>query len=118
VVGEEAEEVRRPVEDMEAADEGRVGEEEASALADEGGVGRREPPRRRGDGEEEAACASAESGGCRRGGEGDREEKNFGRGKKHLEVSSSAENSARSPLICNRTSHDFLMTWIALLKPF
>jgi hypothetical protein len=42
----------------------------------------------------------------------------FWEGRKHLEVSSGVENSARPPLIHNRTSHDFLMTWIALLKPF
>jgi hypothetical protein len=62
-------------------------------------------------------CERGESG-CRCGGEGDREEKNFGRRTKHLEVSSGVENSTRPTLIRNRMAHDFLMTWITLLMPF
>jgi hypothetical protein len=62
-------------------------------------------------------CERGESG-CGRGGEGDRAEKNFGRGRKHLEVSCGVENSTRPSLIRNRMAHDFLMTWIALLIPF
>lgn len=45
-VGEEAEEGRRPVVDVEAAEEGGVGDEAAPALADEGGAGQRRGERR------------------------------------------------------------------------
>jgi hypothetical protein len=45
-VGEAAEEGRRPVVDVEAAEEGVVGDEAAPALADEGGAGQRRGERR------------------------------------------------------------------------
>jgi hypothetical protein len=107
-VDEEAEEERRPMVNMEAAD--GVGDEEATALADEGGVGRRWG----------TTGATAEKG--EHGGEGEREEK------KRLEVSNTVEMHRIYLFVwsmqigglgwhtsTDRTVHDFLMMWIASL---